>query len=81
MAVNRNRSYLDHVLVLYEDGCELILDTIDRLDNGESIEAKSQPEGGEYFTFPEQKDLETFESNGLRLFDLTTVLSIYERFR
>ena len=78
--VDSAKSYLEHVLQLYTDGCELIIATIDVLEKGELPVTTSQVDGGEYFTFPEAKDLQLFEEGGLRLFDLTAALGVYKHF-
>lgn len=78
--VDSAKSYLDHVLQLYTDGCELVVATIKILERGETPETTKQLDGGEYYTFPKAEDLQLFEEQGLRLFDLKSVLATYKNF-
>jgi methionyl-tRNA formyltransferase len=80
LQIDSTKSYLDHVLQLYENGCELIVAMIDMLEKGEEPVTTKQEGGGEYFTFPEAEDLDLFTEKGLRLFDLESVLATYKRF-
>ena len=81
MPVNARESYLDHVLKIYADGCDLIIDTINVFERGDSPKAKDQQSGGEYFTFPDESDLKDFANKGFKLFDLKAALSMYKRFK
>ncbi len=80
LQVNVEKAYLDHVLELYIDGCQLIIETLKKLERGDHPATKPQSNVGKYFSFPSDEDLSLFDSKGLRLFDLTSVLSTYERF-
>ena len=81
MPVDDRESYLDHVLKIYADGCDLIIDTINIFERGDVPETKDQQSAGEYFTFPDESDLKDFANKGFKLFDLEAVLSMYKRFK
>jgi len=81
MPVDDRESYLDHVLKIYADGCDLIIDTINIFERGDVPETKDQQSGGEYFTFPDESDLKDFADKGFKLFDLKAALSMYKRFK
>jgi len=78
--VDPGKPYLDHVLQLYVDGCQLIVETVAKMAKGDVPMTSPQTGGGQYFTFPNQQDLDDFADKGLSLFDLTSVLSVYQRF-
>lgn len=67
LAVDPARSYLWHVLSLYEDGCQAMLDAVSTLAAGGSLASQPQPAGGDYFTFPTDAELDDFARQGLQL--------------
>ncbi len=80
MAVEPDRSYLWHVLQLYETGCESMSAAVAEIAAGQTIDSQAQQSGGNYFSFPQAKDLESFSAKGWRLFDNEDVIDIYKRF-
>jgi methionyl-tRNA formyltransferase len=70
LVVNRQRSYLWHVLNLYTDGCRLIADTVNEISSGVSVNAEDQSATGRYYSFPSEADLDAFSRAGLRLYDM-----------
>ncbi len=69
LPVDRQRSYLWHVLNLYADGCKLVVDTVKSISTGVSVDANDQTLGGSYYSFPSEDDLDAFRKAGLKLFD------------
>ena len=69
LPVDRQRSYLWHVLNLYAGVCETIIKTIELLHVGEPVKCQPQPPVGTYHTFPTDADLGRFFKQGLKLFD------------
>lgn len=70
--VDLNKSYLWHVLGLYEGGCRLMATTAQKILSGDSVqgvEQSSLAEQGEYFTFPTVDELRKFTDLGFRLVD------------
>ena len=79
-AVQRDRSYLWHVLSLYEAGCEEMLAAVDKIAAGQSLPSNSQAESGNYYSFPNPEDLQRFSERGWRLFDPEDVLHVARQF-
>jgi methionyl-tRNA formyltransferase len=69
LKVDREKSYLWHVLQLYIAGVELILNAVDTIEKNGQAEAYSQIDSGQYFSFPNEKDLLEFSRKGLSLID------------
>lgn len=69
LPVNRERSYLWHVLSLYTDGCENIVRAVNQIQEGRSITSRPQASDGRYYTFPSDDDIDRFFQQGLKLFD------------
>jgi len=69
LPVDRQRSYLWHVLNLYAGGCDTLLETIEQLHVGERVNCQPQASAGTYYTFPTDADLAQFFEQGLKLFD------------
>ena len=69
LPVDRRRSYLWHVLNLYTDGCKLVVDTVNLISTGLSVDTTDQSRAGKYYSFPTGEDLEVFRKTGLKLFD------------
>lgn len=80
LPVDRNRSYFWHVLSLYEQGCELLGQTIERVACGEVIDARPQAGDGNYYSFPDAKELQAFNEQGLRLWTYEDVVDVGRRF-
>ncbi|MCG8412642.1 MAG: formyl transferase [Pseudomonadales bacterium] len=80
MAVESTRSYLWHVLQLYEAGCAAMSSAVADIAAGRVPDAKLQRNGGNYFSFPEAEELEAFFAKGWRLFDSNDVIDLYKRF-
>lgn len=60
LEVNYQKSYLWHVLQLYKNGTAAIIKIVAQLSQNVQIESTLQQEGGDYYTFPTQQELETF---------------------
>lgn len=80
LATDPSRSYLWHVLALYEDGCREIVRAIASLAQGQSLKTRPQSGEGGYFSFPGNADLDRFQKQGLQLLDAQTLRGITARF-
>ena len=80
LAVQRERSYLWHVLSLYEAGCGEMLAAVEKIDAGQNVRSTSQTEAGNYYSFPDAEDLQRFSERGWRLFDPEDVLNVARQF-
>ncbi len=65
--VVRDRSYLGHVLSLYDDGCSAMIAAVNTLAGGNSLASSPQSAGGNYFTFPTSQELASFREAGWQL--------------
>jgi methionyl-tRNA formyltransferase len=79
-AVQRDKSYLWHVLALYPPACKKLLACVADLAAGEQLPAQPQGEGGQYFSFPDQQDLENFFARGFSLIDPEEIVAIAQRY-
>lgn len=80
LPVQEQCSYLWHVLRLYDAGCEAIIEAIQTLQSGRELDATHQPGSGNYFTFPQQADLDRFADTGKMLVDDTDLPVIIRQF-
>ncbi len=81
--VDQTKSYLWHVLGLYENGCKLMIDAVNNIDRGEPIKGICQAtlaNTGSYFTFPTQRELDDFTACGLKLVDGDEIRQVMEQF-
>ncbi|MEJ2442191.1 MAG: formyl transferase [Exilibacterium sp.] len=72
--VDRQRSYLWHVLQLYPGGCEMIVNAVSRLAEKKQLSSRAQERSGNYYSFPTKEELKEFERRGFKLFDVQEVL-------
>ncbi len=70
------RSYLWNVLQLYPPACAAMLEIVEGLESGDALAVMPQGEGGAYFSFPEQAELDAFRARGLALVDPADILEI-----
>ena len=80
MAVNRERSYLWHVLELYQDGCSLVLDTIQQIEDAVEVSGSRQEPGGSYYSFPSDAELKAFSEMGCKLTDSDEIMLVVKKF-
>ncbi len=80
MSVDKNSSYLWHVLALYRDGCQLILDAVNAIEKSGSVTCATQSGGGNYYSFPDNEELASFSHMGYKLVDLEEIVSIANKF-
>ncbi len=64
MSVERDKSYLWHVLALYKQGTKDILDAINILNEGKKLGFTPQAQSDSYFTFPSAIECKDFEDKG-----------------
>lgn len=64
LPVTPGKSYLWHVLALYDQGCEAMLDAVHRLARNEALVSRPQSPGGNYFSFPTAAELDGFYAAG-----------------
>lgn len=67
LAVDQQSCYLSHVLQLYVQGCQQILQAVSTLAKGQAMVSRPQPQGGNYYSFPDAEDLNAFKQQGLSL--------------
>lgn len=72
--VNKEKSYIWHVLQLYIAGVKLITNAISRIENNEQLETYSQPNSGQYFSFPDVNDLLEFSKKGFCLLNENEII-------
>lgn len=83
LEVDPSRSYLWHVLGLYEQGCALLAQAVAKVAAGEAlagVEQATLANAGRYFTFPTQEELTAFTNQGWRLVDSDEVLALARQF-
>ncbi len=80
MQVDTQRSYLWHVLGLYEEGCRQMADAVAAIAQGAPMPTNPQQGQGHYFTFPTEIELERFRAKGWRLWDPQDVVDLARRF-
>ena len=76
LPVTVGRSYLWHVLQLYPGACELLLRTVNEISAGQVPVCKTQPPGGNYYSFPAQAELDRFLQSGHSLYDVDEITDI-----
>ncbi len=80
MPVDKGKSYLWHVLALYQDGCQLMLDAVNAIIESGSVTCARQSSGGNYYSFPTEDELATFACMGYKLVDLEEIVKIANKF-
>ena len=80
MPVQREHSYLWHVLALYADGCKAVLRSVEQLVAGTRPASKPQQGNGNYYSFPGPDTLAAFHAAGWRLYDETEVTTLAKRY-
>ena len=80
LAVQPEKSYLWHVMALYEEGCRKILAAVSEIAAGGKPETKPQQGAGGYYTFPALEQVERFQQRGLRLFDVEDLIQLSQKF-
>jgi methionyl-tRNA formyltransferase len=65
--VDTSKSYLSHVLCLYEDGVKLIAEVLNKIDAKQTIDVYNDESMGSYYTFPTEKELKRFLELDLEL--------------
>ena len=80
LEVEAGRSYLWHVLELYDEGCASLLRAIEVLASGAQLQCMEQAAGGNYYSFPSAAELAAFEAKSLQLVDSAEVLELARQF-
>lgn len=80
LPIQAAKSYLWHVLALYEEGCRSILDAVTKIAGGEELRTRPQEGSGGYYSFPSEADLVEFQRRGFRLFDAEDLLRFSQQF-
>ncbi len=78
--VNHSRSYLWHVLTLYEQGVALIHRAVEAISGGTPLVDHPQAEGGAYYSFPTEAELAAFDAMGKSLVEPADILEIARKF-
>ena len=79
LTVQTNKSYLWHVLSLYFGGCQLITQAIENIVVDGELETITQPDAGDYYTFPAQAELDLFQEKFGNLFNESEILALLSR--
>jgi len=76
MPVSPHQSYLWHVLQLYPEACALLANFVEEISDGGTPAVRPQSAGGNYYTFPDQAELEEFKQAGYSLYDVDDIRAI-----
>ena len=76
MPVSPGRSYLWHVLQLYPQACAVLAKIVEEIRDGGTPAGRPQPARGNYYTFPDQAELEEFIHAGHSLYDVDDITAI-----
>lgn len=79
--VERNKSYLWHVLKLYVGGCQLIEQGLKTLYQGDTIRTTEQIEEGCYYTFPNVEEISRFTKQYGALYQAKEVIELINEHR
>lgn len=60
-------TYLGNVLRLYRPGCDMVVEAIEALQTGRTLQGKTQRRRGRYFSTPRSEDIDLFSQQGLVL--------------
>ena len=69
MKVDSSRSYLSHVLELYQQGSNLMANSVNKIVSGKTIVCQPQIDAENYYSFPNDEKLSAFTAKGLTLVD------------
>jgi len=61
-------------------GCARILEAVEVLDKGKTLECRAQHDSGKYFSFPDDSALKRFADQGGHLFKPDEVLTVMRQF-
>jgi len=78
--VTREHTYLWHVLQLYPDACDRLLECVATLAGGGTLDVTPQGGGGQYYSFPETADLDAFRRAGWSLYDPGEIAALAQQF-
>jgi methionyl-tRNA formyltransferase len=67
IAADYGATYLANVLRLYGPGCDMVVEAIEALEAGRSLQENAQRQGGRYFSTPTSEDVDRFRKHGLEL--------------
>jgi len=79
LVVDPEHSYLWHVLHLYPEACDRLFACVQQLDAGHSLDVHPQPAAGNYFSFPNDDDLQAFQKCGLKLYDIGEITAFAQQ--
>ena len=80
LTVDPQHSYLWHVLQLYPTACDRLFACVRQLAAGQTVDVRPQPAGGNYFSFPNDDDLQAFHKRGLKLYDIGEITSFAQQY-
>ncbi len=80
LALQPQHSYLWHVLKLYEEGTDSILDAVKQLETNTHLSASPQQGIANYYSFPNQQQLKSFLELGWKLFDVDEIQILISKF-
>ena len=69
LPIEPGRSYWWHVMQLYPEGVRKIAEVLQHMAAGERPEGSPQPPQNQYFSYPDDNDLDAFFAKGLKLVD------------
>jgi methionyl-tRNA formyltransferase len=81
LKIDKNRSLLSHILDIYPASTALIVSTIEQIASGKRPSTMPQSnENSAYFSFPNQAEIEAFESKGYSFIDIDAYSEFIKRY-
>ncbi len=81
ISVDRNKSYLWHVLKLYVGGCRLIEQALKTLSQEGDLLTTEQTDEGKYYTFPRAEEISRFTQKCGALYQQQEVIELINQYR
>nr|WP_256489398.1 formyltransferase family protein [Pleionea sp. CnH1-48] len=80
LTVDYKQSYLWHVLNLYQDGVQTMLDAVNTLAEGKPLTTTQPTADGHYYSFPTEEELQAFSRRGLALFHGSELIEFFAHY-
>lgn len=79
--INKDRSLLWHIIQLYPMGCQLIIDSIQKLTSIDRLPSQSQDMNvGNYYSLPTEQDFKLLKENGIVSFKSSDYMEILSKY-
>ncbi len=79
--LDSDKSYLENLIELYQPGCNSMIKATNLIASGIKPDSMAQSGEARYYTFPDERQIETFHKQNMQLFNIEHIMNLVKSYQ